>query len=60
MRINDVPVICAECDHARINGQYLFCEKEKKTVYDAKPKWCPLPKLFEHEQMTLADLLKGR
>lgn len=59
MKINDVPVICAECDHVKIIGNYLFCEKKHKMVYEAKPTWCPLPKLFVHEQITLADLLKG-
>ena len=39
----NVPIICAECDHASIHGHYLFCEKTKKTVYNAKPKWCPFP-----------------
>lgn len=42
----DVPVICAECDHVSIHQKYLFCELSHRTVYNAKPEWCPLPKLF--------------
>lgn len=41
-----IPVICAECDYASIHQKYLFCELAHRTVYDAKPKWCPLLKLF--------------
>lgn len=42
----DIPVICAECDHVSIHQKYLFCELSHRTVYNAKPEWCPLPKLF--------------
>ena len=49
MRINNVPVICAECDYVRIDGKYLFCMKKDRTVYNAKPMWCPLPPVFEGE-----------
>lgn len=42
----EVPVICAECQNASIHCHNLFCEKKQKTVYNAKPKWCPLPNLF--------------
>lgn len=42
----EIPVICAECQCASIHGHNLFCDKMQKTVYNSKPKWCPLPSLF--------------
>ncbi len=41
--IKDAPVICYECDDVEIKGEYLYCTKMNKTVYNAKPKWCPKP-----------------
>lgn len=41
------PIICAECKSALIKGKYLYCEEMKKTIYDAKPKWCPHPTWVE-------------
>jgi len=41
-----IPIICAECNDAAIRGKYLYCEKVNRTIYNAKPKWCPLPNLF--------------
>ena len=42
--IKDAPVICFCCDDCEVRGHYLYCNKEKRTVYVAsKPKWCPKP-----------------
>lgn len=40
--IDDIPVICAECDFSSIWGEYLRCGVLHKTCYNAKPKWCPI------------------
>ena len=45
----EIPVICAECKHVSIRGRNLYCEKKQKAVYEAKPKWCPLPPLYKSD-----------
>ena len=54
MKINNVPVICAECEHVKIirvdYRTFLYCEKSGRYVFNAKPDWCPLPPLFEEEK----------
>ena len=52
--VDDIPVICAECDFAHLtqNKQYFHCDAKNKTVYNAKPDWCPirlLPERAHHE-----------
>ena len=51
MMINkDAPIICAECSFVKINGQNLYCERMKRTVYNSKPGWCPFPTYPEDEK----------
>lgn len=45
--IDDIPVICAECNFASFRGDYIRCEAVNKTCYNAKPKWCPIKPLDE-------------
>ena len=45
--IDDIPVICAECNFASFGGKYIRCEAVNKTCYNAKPKWCPIKPLSE-------------
>lgn len=52
--LNDIPVICAECNFAAItpNKEYLRCEAKNRIIYNAKPDWCPirvLPEMAHHE-----------
>ena len=45
--VDDIPVICAECDfsHLTQNKQYFHCDVKNKTVYNAKPDWCPIKEI---------------
>ena len=53
----DIPVICAECDNVAIHGHFLYCEKSGQLIYGSKPKWCPLPPLYqEPKQISIFDL----
>lgn len=52
--VDDIPVICAECDFATItpNKECLRCEAKNRIIYNAKPDWCPvrvLPEMAHHE-----------
>lgn len=42
--LDDIPVICAECDFAIAtqNKQYLHCVAKNRIIYGAKPNWCPI------------------
>lgn len=50
--VDDIPVICAECNFAHLtqNKQYFHCDAKNKTVYNAKPDWCPI-KLIPAKKM---------
>lgn len=63
MQIMDktAPIICAECMDAEIRGGYLYCPKRKRTIYNAKPDWCPHPTWIDKEQykqISLFDILR--
>lgn len=47
--LDDIPVICAECDFATItpNKECLRCEAKNRIIYNAKPDWCPIRVLSE-------------
>ena len=52
--LDDIPVICAECNFATItpNKECLRCEAKNRIIYNAKPDWCPirvLSKRAHHE-----------
>lgn len=52
--LDDIPVICAECNFATItpNKECLRCEAKNRIIYNAKPDWCPvrvLPEMAHHE-----------
>ena len=52
--LDDIPIICAECNFAHLtqNKQYFHCDAKNKTVYNAKPDWCPIkpaPERAGHE-----------
>lgn len=48
-------VICAECPHASIRGDYLYCEIAEKICYSAKPKWCPVDSEEMENEKTKVD-----
>lgn len=52
--LNDIPVICAECDFASLkcSGKYLWCNIKKEFCNNSKPDWCPIkpaPERADHE-----------
>lgn len=52
--VDDIPVICAECNLATVtqNGKYLRCEAKNKVIYNAKPDWCPIKSMPERKALT--------
>lgn len=53
--LDDIPVICAECNLATVtqNREYLRCESKNRIIYSAKPDWCPIKSLSEKVEMQL-------
>ena len=49
--IDDIPVICAECSFANLtqNKQYFHCDAKNRTVYNAKPDWCPIMPVYSDD-----------
>ena len=45
--LDDIPVICAECNFATItpNKECLRCEAKNRIIYNAKPDWCPIKEI---------------
>ena len=45
--MDDIPVICAECNFATItpNKECLRCEAKNRIIYNAKPDWCPIKEI---------------
>lgn len=45
--IDDIPVICAECDFATLkcNGKYIWCDAKREFCNNSKPNWCPIKPL---------------
>lgn len=61
--LNDIPVICAECNFATItpNKEYLRCEVKNRIIYNAKPDWCPIKPMIKRKlpsKFTPAPLIK--
>lgn len=60
--VDDIPVICAECDYVSLknNGENLWCDVKHKFCYNAKPNWCPIRSALKKKDMadaaTLTDL----
>lgn len=55
--VDDIPVICAECNFAHLtqNKQYFHCDAKNKTVYNAKPDWCPIQEMPKRRTGYLID-----
>lgn len=47
--VDDIPVICAECDFASLkcSGKYLWCNIKKEFCNSSKPDWCPVKQIPE-------------
>ena len=45
--VDDIPVICAECDFASLkcSGKYLWCNIKKEFCNSSKPDWCPIKEI---------------
>lgn len=50
--LDDIPVICAECDFATLkcNGKYIWCDVKREFCNNSKPDWCPI-KLIPAKKM---------
>ena len=50
--LNDIPVICAECNFASLkcSGKYLWCNIKKEFCNSSKPDWCPIRPVDYWEQ----------
>ena len=55
--LDDIPVICAECDFATItpNKGYLRCEAKNRIIYNAKPNWCPIKLMLDKKDTKNAE-----
>lgn len=51
--LDDIPVICAECNFATItpNKECLRCEAKNRIIYNAKPDWCPIKEMPSRKQV---------
>lgn len=51
--LDEIPVICAECSFAHLtqDKQYFHCDPKNKTVYNAKPDWCPIKEMPSRKQV---------
>ena len=50
--VDDIPVICAECERAEIWSYKLYCLEEDRVIHNSKPDWCPIkpvPERANHE-----------
>lgn len=55
--LDDIPVICAECNFATItpNKECLRCEAKNRIIYNAKPDWCPIQEMPKRRTGYLID-----
>ena len=51
--LNDIPVICAECNFASLkcSGKYLWCNIKKEFCNSSKPDWCPIKEMPEKKEI---------
>ena len=51
--LNDIPVICAECDFASLkcSGKYLWCNIKKEFCNSSKPDWCTIKEMPEKKEI---------
>lgn len=52
--VDDIPVICAECDFASLKcgGKYIWCDVKKEFCNNSKPDWCPIKQIPERKALT--------
>lgn len=60
--MDDIPVICAECSFAHLtqNKQYFRCDVKNKTIYNAKPDWCPIQEMPKRRTGYLIDTERNK
>lgn len=53
--VDDIPVICAECDFASLkcDGKYIWCDVKKEFCNNSKPDWCPIKPMSKENEMQL-------
>ena len=51
--LDDIPVICAECDFATLkcNGKYIWCDVKREFCNNSKPDWCPIKEMPSRKQV---------
>ena len=52
--IDDIPVICVECDFATLkcNGKYIWCDAKREFCNNSKPDFCPIKQMPERKMCT--------
>ena len=50
--VDDIPVICAECERAEIWSYKLYCLEEDRVIHNSKPDWCPIRPIPERKMCT--------
>lgn len=60
--VDDIPVICAECDFASLkcSGKYLWCNIKKEFCNSSKPDWCPVQEMPKRRMGYLIDTERNR
>ena len=51
--VDDIPVICAECERAEIWSYKLYCLEEDRVINNSKPDWCPIKPMSNEVKMQL-------
>ena len=51
--IEDIPVICAECERAEVWSNKLYCLEEDRIIHNSNPDWCPIKPMSKEVEMQL-------
>ena len=51
--VDDIPVICAECERAEIWSYKLYCLEEDRVIHNSKPDWCPIKPMSKEVEKQL-------
>ena len=51
--VDDIPVICAECERVEIWSYKLYCLEEDRVIHNSKPDWCPIKPMNKEVEMQL-------
>ena len=49
--IEDIPVICEECERAEVWSNKLYCLEEDRIIHNSKPDWCPIKEIPKKKEI---------